>query len=57
MNNFDKFGINNKKPKNDKIEEKNTFEDIMDISNLSSGSYIVKIHTPKGIADKKLIIP
>lgn len=35
----------------------NTFEDTMDISNLPSGSYIVKIHTPKGTADKKLIIP
>lgn len=35
----------------------NTFEDTIDISNLPSGSYIVKIHTPKGTADKKLIIP
>ncbi len=35
----------------------NTFEDTIDISNLPSGSYIVKIHTPKGSADKKLIVP
>lgn len=35
----------------------NTFEDTVNISRLASGSYIVKIHTPKGCSEKKLIVP
>ena len=54
IKNIEIFDISGKLVAGKKV---NTFEDTMDISNLPSGSYIVKIHTPKGIADKKLIIP
>jgi hypothetical protein len=39
-----------------KTIEINSYEKFVDISDLKAGTYIVKIHTPRGIATKKILV-
>ena len=34
----------------------NSYEKFVDVSDLIAGTYIVKLHTPRGIATKKLLV-
>ena len=39
-----------------KTIEINSYEKFVDISDLKAGTYIVKLHTPRGIATKKILV-
>jgi hypothetical protein len=53
VNDIDIYNISGIKVKTIAI---NSYEKYIDISYLSAGTYIVKLHTPRGIATKKILV-